>query len=92
MRNRIGPRIVPRGTPDLTIDQSEYVPRMATRCWRLVRKLSAKSEGGRRCRSSLCLVVSVYGARFEGFRQLQECRVGWFGSVCCCRPVVVAGE
>ena len=37
MRNKIGPRIVPWGTPDVTADQLEYVPRIPTLCCLFVR-------------------------------------------------------
>ena len=39
IRNKIGPRIVPWGTPDVAQDQDEWVPRRTTRCLRSVRKL-----------------------------------------------------
>ena len=39
IRNKIGPRIVPWGTPDVTQDHDEWVPRTTTRYLRSVKKL-----------------------------------------------------
>ena len=39
IRNLIGPRMVPWGTPDVTQDQDEWVPQKTTRCLRSVKKL-----------------------------------------------------
>ncbi len=38
IKKRIGPKIVPCGTPDVTLVQVEKEPRTTTRCERLVRK------------------------------------------------------
>src|SRR6056300_1027018 len=43
MRNNIGPKTVPWGTPDLTGDQLEHVPLTTTRCRRSVKKSLSQS-------------------------------------------------
>ena len=39
-KNKVGPRIVPWGTPDVTGDQFENVPRIVTLCCLYCYKLS----------------------------------------------------
>ena len=37
-RNKIGPKTVPRGTPESTVTRSDYIPSTTTRCLRCLKK------------------------------------------------------
>ena len=78
MKNRIGPSVVPWGTPALTGSQSENASPIFTRCLRSERKLMIMMNGIRYRRtpkstsfliSTLCMTNTVIG-----FRKVQEAK------------------
>ena len=59
MRNRIGPSLVPWGTPALTDSQSENASSIFTRCLRSERKLMIHGIRHRRTPKSTSFLIST---------------------------------